>query len=146
MLDLGHENYSHYCCIILCHWLRLNNKILVHEVQNQSMRPSQHLGYGRSNFQKLVGMKKYDTVPNVETSVKEATNASNDDTFVKEMLDNLEEMLGDWTESNEMLSVHVQCMLKRICDLCSAAADSRSMSPTKSVSCRCLKSKSERDK
>jgi superfamily II DNA helicase RecQ len=46
-------------------------------------------------------------------------------------LDNLEEMLGGWTESNEMLSVHVQCMSKRICDLCSAAADSRSMSPTK---------------
>ena len=33
-------------------------------------------------------------VPNVEISVKEATNASNDDTFVKEILDSLEEMLG----------------------------------------------------
>ena len=31
MLDLGHENYSHYCFItcILCYWLRSSNAILV---------------------------------------------------------------------------------------------------------------------
>ena len=65
-------------------------------------------------------------------SVKEAQNASNDDIFVKETLDNLKGMLDGWTDSNEILSVHVQCMSKRICDLCMAAAEVRSITSTKS--------------
>ena len=71
-------------------------------------------------------------VPGVEMSVKEAQNASNDDAFVKEILDNLKGMLDGWTDSDEILSVHVQCMSKRICDLCMAAAEVRAIAPTKS--------------
>ena len=78
----------------------------------------------------IVGRTDY-PMPDVEISVKEARNSSNDNIFVTEILDNLEEMLRSWTNSNKLLSVHVQCMSKRICDLCSAAAEVRSISPTK---------------
>jgi hypothetical protein len=30
MQDLGHENYSYYCIIILCYWLMTSDAILRH--------------------------------------------------------------------------------------------------------------------
>ena len=86
---------------------------------------------GMSSDADVIGGIDYPT-PDVAISVKEAANASNDSNFVKEILDELETMLSAYAETDEMVSAHVQCMSKRICDLLDAEASSRDIGPTRS--------------
>ena len=68
-------------------------------------------------------------------SVKTGTNASNDSTFIQEILKELEGMLKSLTLTAMKChrctrAVHIQD--KRVCDLCNIEAANRSIVPTKS--------------